>query len=277
MEGPAALVRGTTRYALAEGVRLQPGDIIEVTDKGLMEIEFADGVALALNAGTRLLTVSSARGKSAAGDYYLMQGALKLSGIKQGSSFRFVTPVFTLQPVEGTTVLAVASGEGSVFVEGGEARLTEPGSKAKGAAPAPLRLKSGEYYTRKAEQPKGVVAPRPSQAFIATLPRIFLDPLPSRMARYKEREVQPKRIDEVSYAEVEAWLKAPPDIRRPMVARFRSLVSDPAFRAALVANLKFHPEWDPVLFPEKYKPKEPADPKGAARNVPAPARPGGTQ
>ena len=40
MEGPAALVRGTTRYALAEGVRLQPGDIIEVSDKGLAEIEF---------------------------------------------------------------------------------------------------------------------------------------------------------------------------------------------------------------------------------------------
>lgn len=258
MEGPATLVRGTTRYALAEGVKLQPGDIIEVSDKGLTQIEFADGVALALSAGTRLLAVSSSRGKSAAGDYYLTQGALKLSGIKQGSSFRFVTPVFTVQPVEGTTVLAVASSEGSVFVEGGEARLTEPAAKAKGAgAPAPLRLKSGEYYTRKAEQ-KGVVAPRPSQAFIGSLPRIFLDPLPSRMARYKEREVQPKRVDDVSYAEVETWLKAPPDIRRPMLARFRPRVSDPAFRAALVANLKFHPEWDPILFPEKYKPKEPA-------------------
>ena len=278
MEGPAGMVRGTTRYALAEGVRLQPGDIIEVSDKGLMEIEFADGVALAMSPGTRMLSISAPRGKSAAGDYYVVQGALKLSGVKQDSSFRFVTPIFTLQPVEGTTVFTVASGEGSVFVEGGEARLTEPGSRAKGAAaPAPLRLKGGEYYTRKAEQPKGVVAPRPSQAFIATLPRIFLDPLPSRMARYKEREVQPKRIDEVSYAEVEPWMKAPQDIRRPMVARFRSLVSDPAFRAALVANLKFHPEWDPVLFPEKYKPKEPADPKGAFRKVPAPARPGGTQ
>ena len=73
------------------------------------------------------------------------------------------------------------------------------------------------------------------------------------------------------------WLKAPPDIRRPMLARFRPRVSDPAFRAALVANLKFHPEWDPILFPEKYKPKEPADPTGAARKLPAPARPGGTQ
>jgi hypothetical protein len=26
----------------------------------------------------------------------------------------------------------------------------------------------------------------------------------------------------------------------------------------LEANLRFHPEWDPVLYPEKYEPKEPA-------------------
>ena len=147
-----------------------------------------------------------------------------------------------------------------------KARITEPG---KGAAP--LRLKGGDFYTRKADQ-KSAVAPRPSAAFIGALPKIFLDPLPSRIARYKEREIQPKRVDDVSYAEVEMWLKAPPDIRRPMVSRFRPRISDPAFRSSLVANLKYHPEWDPILFPEKYKPKEPAAdaPKGA------PAKPAGT-
>lgn len=278
MEGPATLVRGTMRYALAEGVKLQPGDIIEVSDKGLTQIEFADGVAFALSPGTRMLSVSAPRGKSAAGDYYVTQGALKVSRVKQGATFRFVTPVFTLQLAEGSTVLLLGSGEGSVFVESGEARVIEP--PAKGAAPAPLRLKGGEYYTRKAEQ-KGAVAPRPSAAFIGALPKVFLDPLPSRMARYKEREVQPKPVEVVSYAQVETWLKAPPDIRRPLLTRFRSRASDPAFRAGLVANLKFHPEWDPILFPEKYKPKpkpkEPADAAGAARNAPAPAIPGGTR
>ncbi len=275
LEGPAALVRGVTRYALAEGVRLQPGDIIEVSDKGLAQIEFANGVALALSARTRMLAVSTSRGKSAAGDYYVMQGALKLSGVKQGASFRFVTPVFTLQPAEGAAVLVVGSGEGSVFVEGGEARLIEP--PAKGVAPAPLRLKSGEFFTRKADR-KGAVAPRPSQAFIGALPKVFLDPLPSRVARFKEREVQPRRVEDVSYAEVEAWLKAPPDIRRPLLARFQPRVSDPAFRSGLVANLRFHPEWDPILFPDKYKPKEPeADAAGAARSDPAPAKPAGKQ
>src|SRR5262249_13162070 len=257
-------------YALAEGVRLQAGDIIEMSDKGLAQIEFADGAALALGAGTRMLT----REKSANGDYYVTQGELKLAGVKQGSNYRFMTPVFTLQPVEGIVVLVVAKGEGSVFTESGEARVTEP--TVKGApAPAPLRMKSGEFYTRKADQ-KSAVAPRPSQAFIGALPRIFLDPLPTRIARYKDREVQPKRGDDATYAEVETWLKAPPEIRRPLIPRFRPRIHDPEFRSGLVANLKSHPEWDPILFPEKYKPKEPPT-TPTARSEPAPAKPGATQ
>lgn len=271
LEGPAELIRGVTRYVLAEGVRLQSGDIIEVRDKGLAEIEFAEGVALAMGAGTRMLAVSIPRAKSAAGDYYVMQGRLKLSGVKQGARLRVVTPMFTLMPAEGIAVLAVDGGEGSVFVESGEARLVE--TPARGGASAPLRLKGGEFYTRKAGQ-KGAVAPRPSPAFISVLPKIFLDPLPSRMARYKERQVQPKRVDDVSYAEVEAWLKAPPEVRRPLVPRFQPRASDPAFRSGLVANLKFHPEWDRILFPEKYEPNEPeTNATDAARSGPAPARP----
>jgi hypothetical protein len=265
LEGPAGLVRGVTRYALAEGVRMQSGDIIEVGDKGLAEIEFPDGAALALGSGTRMLAVSIPRGKSAAGDYYVMHGSLKVAGVSKSARLRFLTPIFTLNPAEGVSVMIVRGEEGSVFVESGGARLA--------AAPATLSLKSGEFFTRKAGQ-KGAVAPRPSPAFIAAMPKAFLDPLPSRMARYKDRPVQPKRVDDVSYAEVEAWLKAPLPIRRPLVSRFEPRASNPAFRSGLIANLKFHPEWDPILFPEKYEPKEPqADAASAARGDPTPAKP----
>ena len=265
LEGPATLVRGVTRYVLVEGVRLQPGDVIEVGEKGIAQVEFSDGGTLAMSPGTRMLSVSAPRGKSAAGDYYVTQGALKISGVKKDANFRFVTPIFTMQPAEGSAVLLLGKGEASVFAEGGETRIIEPATK--GAAPPPLRLKSGEFYSRKADQ-KGTVASRPTPAFIGALPKVFLDPLPSRAARYKDREVPPKRMEDVSYADVEQWLKAPPDIRRPLLTRFRPRASDPTFRAALVANLKFHPEWDPVLFPEKYKPKEPPAP-GAAPAKPA--------
>jgi hypothetical protein len=265
LEGQAAMVRGVTRYALSEGVGLQSGDIIEVGDKGLAQIEFAEGAALALGPGTRVLAVSIAQGKPAGGDFYAMRGALKLAGVKQGAHFRIATPIFALQPAEGAAVLVVGGGEGSVFVESGGARLT--------AAPAPLRLKGGDFFTRKAGQ-KGAVALRPSPVFIGELPKIFLDPLPSRLARYKERQVQPRQLDVVSYAEVEAWLKAPPEVRHPLVQRFAPRASDPAFRSALVSNLRFHPEWDPILYPEKHPPKE-ADTASSTRSSPVPSQPAG--
>jgi hypothetical protein len=249
LEGPAGLVRGVTRYALVEGVRMQSGDIVEVGDKGLAEIEFPDGAAIALAAGTRMLAVSMPRGKPTVGDFHVMRGALKVSGVSKAARLRISTPVFTLQPAEGVSVMVLASGEGSVFVESGAVRVV--------VAAATQSLKTGEFFTRKDGQ-KGAVAQRPSKEFMAVMPKAFFDPLPSRMARYKEREAQPKRVDEASYADVEVWLKAPPAIRRPLVARFEPRASDPAFRAGLEANLRFHPEWDPILYPEKYLPEEPA-------------------
>jgi len=262
-EGPATLVRGVARHALAEGVRLRSGDILEVGDKGLAQIEFADGVALALGPNAGVLLSSLARGKQAAASFYVTQGALKIARVQPDAHLRIETPWITLQPTEGTAVLVLDDGGGSLFVEGGEVRVAEKHA-ARGAAP--LRLKGGEFYSGKAGQ-RAAVTSRPTPAFIGALPILFLDPLPSRLARYKDRPVEPRQLDLVSYAEVEAWLKAPLAIRRPLLARFRPRAHDPAFRAALVANLRFHPEWDPVLFPEKYLPKEPAT------GTPAPARP----
>jgi hypothetical protein len=240
LEGDAALVRGAARYALAEGVRLRSGDIIEVADGSLAQIEYFDGAALALGPRTRLLTVSASRGKATQGEYYVIQGALKLTGVKAGARFRFATPAFTVQPIEGAVVLLVAGSAGSVFAESGETRVS--------AGAAPLRLRSGDFCTRRNGH-RATVALLPSEAFIAALPRLFVDPLPPRMALYKERDVEPRRLQEVNYAGVEAWLKAPPAIRRPLVARFEPLASDAAFRASLVENLKYHPEWSSVLYP----------------------------
>lgn len=269
LEGPAELVRGVTRYALAEGVRLQSGDIIEVKDKGLAQIEYTDGGTLSMGAGTRMLAISMPRGKSAAGDYYVMQGTMKIVGVNKSARLRFSTPIFKLQPAKGVSVMIVRGNEGSVFIESGSAQLA--------AAPDTLNLKGGEFFTRKAGQ-KGAVTPRPSRAFIGAMPKAFLDPLPSRIARYKDRPVQPRRVDDVSYAEVEAWLKAPPEIRRLLFARFQPRASDPAFRSGLIANLKFHPEWDTILHPEKYPLAEPeTEAAGVGQGGLAPVRPAGMQ
>ncbi len=259
LEGSATLVRGVTRYALVEGVRFQQGDIIEVGDQGLVQTEFPDGAALAMGSMTRALLLSLPRGaKQARGDFYVTQGVLKVARVTKDARLRIITPRLALQPVEGAVVLLLGDAEGSVFVENGEARISGAGTA--------LLLKAGEFYTGKNVQ-RNSVGSRPTQAFIHALPKPFLDPLPSRMAGVGNRLAQPRQLEVVNYADVETWLKAPHWIRRSMLARFQSRATDPAFRAALVGNLRFHPEWDPVLFPEKYPPKEPeAD---AARGTPA--------
>jgi hypothetical protein len=261
------MVRGASRYALAEGVRLQYGDIVEVGERALAEVEFVDGAALSMGPSTRALTLSLPRGaKQARGDFYVTQGVLKIGRVKRDSRLRIISPRLVLQPIEGAAVLLLSGDEASVFVESGSARLAGAGRS--------MDLKAGEFYSGKNVQ-KGSLGTRPSPAFIRALPRPFLDPLPSRMARVGQRAAQPRPLRPVSYADVETWLKAPLWIRRSMPARFRSRAADPAFRAELQANLRFHPEWDPILFPEKYERNEAG--AAAGRDAAPPIPPGGAR
>jgi hypothetical protein len=263
LEGQAALLRGTVRYALAEGVRLQSGDIVELGDKGTTLIEFADGCEFSLGPKARFYVAALVPRAAKAGgisDFYLMQGWSKLHSGKSAAPLRITTPVFGLGTADATGVLQLADGEGAMFVESGEVRVTEGFAKASPASP--VRLRGGEFFTRKVDQ-KGVIAPRPAPAFVAAMPKSYMDNLPSRLGKYKDREVTPRATGDLAYADVEMWLKAPLEIRRPIMQRFIPKANDLAFRQALIANLKVHPEWDPILFPEKYKPKEPPEPKAA--------------
>jgi hypothetical protein len=263
LEGQAVLMRGTVRYAVAEGVRLQSGDIVELGDKGAALIEFADGCELNLGPRARFyLAALSPRAAKGGGisDFYLMQGWSKLASGKSAAPLRITTPVFGLGTADATAVIQIAEGDGAMFVETGEVRIAEGFVKA--APTSPVRLRGGEFFSRKAET-KGTIAARPAPAFVAAMPKAYMDNLPSRFGKYKDREVNPRATGDLTYAEVEMWLKAPPEIRRPVMQRFIPKANDLAFRQALVANLKSHPEWDPILFPEKYKPKEPPEPKSA--------------
>src|SRR5262245_4540234 len=259
LEGQAALLRGTARYALAEGVRLQSGDIVELGDKGTTLIEFADGCEFSLGPKARLYIGALVPRTAKAGgisDFYLMQGWGKLASGKSAAPLRVTTPVFGLGSADATAVVQLSDGEGALFVEAGEVRLTEGFAKASPASP--VRLRGGEFFARKVDQ-KGVVAARPTQAFVAAMPKAYMDNLPSRLGKYKDREVSPRATGELAYADVEMWLKAPPEIRKPVMQRFIPKANDPAFRQLLVATLRSHPEWDPILFPEKYKPKPPPE------------------
>jgi hypothetical protein len=275
LEGQSALLRGATRYALAEGVRLQGGDIVEIGDKGFAQVEFADGLVLSLGPGARLYAatlVSRAAKTGGFSEFYLMRGWTKFANGKAAAPFRLTTPVFGLGTGDAIGVAQVGDAEGALFVESGEVRVAEGFVKATPASP--IRLRGGEFFARKSEQ-KGSIQPRPAAAFVAAMPKSYMDNLPRRGAKWKDREVQPRPLGALAYGDVEMWLKAPPEIRRVVMRPFVPKAHGSAFRAALVANLRAHPEWDPILFPEKYKPKPPPEP--VAETAPVAGKSGAPQ
>ena len=252
LEGSGEFLRAASRYSLEEGVKLELGDVVELADKSLLQIEFGNGSILALGPKSRLLSFPPVA-KKPANEFFLLQGTLKVLVPKSDTEgLRFITPYLSVSIADATALISTSAEQSAVFMERGEARAKEEVGAGSGANLT--LIKSGEYYSRAANEKASVTA-RPPQAFIAGLPRAFRDALPALAAKFKDVDAAPKKTADFTYADVEAWLKSTPAVRKALVPRWRSKAKDPAFRSALAANIKDHPEWDRILYPEKYLPK----------------------
>jgi hypothetical protein len=257
---------------------MMPGDILETAASAFAQVELVDHSVAEFGPSTRVLFNQSS-GRKPERSMYLMGGWAKLAAVKRDAA---VGPGFDLRSASievpagvGVIVLRETPALLELFVESGELGLAERQSVGP---PVVVPLRAGDFYSRKAGA-RGAVTASPGQGFVADMPRSFRDSLPSRLERFRNAQVRPKEAGEFTYADVEAWLKAEPSVRRPLMQRWRAKAREPAFRSALIANLSWHPEWDPILFPEKYKPKEPplaragvaAARPANAPSVPAPA------
>lgn len=264
VEGEVQLVREAVNHTLTEGARLSREDILHTGPASrLVRVEFADGVIFDLGPETRLMLAppARARGKTMA-RAYLLRGLVKV-GLPAGKApddTLLVSPPLELTRVSRGVVLKVSPNEAALFAESGEASLAE---RHDGRAQPPTSLRNGQFYQRVGDG-RAQVSGRPAAAFIQALPRPFLDTLPSRLGRWSARETSPRRIGALTYGDAQPWLDAEPALRAAFVTRWRGLAKDPTFRAGLVADMSAHPEWDRVLFPEKYRPKPPAAPSPAA-------------
>lgn len=257
LEGDAAVLRGPGKLQAVEGMRLAPGDILETSPSAFAQVEMADRSVAQFGGGTRVMFAEAGPKAKVERWLYVMNGWVKLASVAERAadapSYDLRTPHVEMAAGPSVVVLRQSPSALELFVERGEARIGERQGKG---SPTVRALKSGSFYQRKAGEP-GVIAAVASRAFVSDMPRFFRDSLPTRMDRYRNADVKPKLVSDLAYPDVEVWLKAEPWVRRPLMQRWRAKARDPAFRAALVANLPAHPEWDPILFPEKYKPKEP--------------------
>jgi FecR protein len=274
LEGEAQIFRGLSRFVAAEGVRLAFGDIVETGENTFVQIELSDQSTLQLGGISRVM-INGSSGRKPEHWVYLMNGWAKMSGAKpdpkSDGGYEVRAPLFDLAPGPGVAVLLATPIDVQLFVERGNVRLSE---RQRPGPQATLALKAGDTYRRK-KYTRGTVAREATPDFLDKMPKYFRDTLPSRMDRFRDRDVQPREAPDFGYADVELWMKAEPAIRRSFVHRWKAkALRDAAFKSGIVANMSSHPEWDPILFPEKYQPKEPpmaAKPRTMAQQPPAPS------
>jgi len=265
LEGDATIIRGAGRLRAAEGVRLLAGDIVETGDGTFVQAELADQTQLGIGPKARIMVGGPVRLK-AERTLYALGGWFKLTNARKDGNvraFEFRSPLLEIGVLPGVVVIQLKGQEATLFAERGDLKLVER------PAGTPLGVRQGQNYRRAAGSARGAVANGTPPTFLAELPRPFRDTLPLRADKYRDREIAAKLAPDFVYADVEPWLKSESPFRRQFVERWRVKARDKDFRQALIANLSSHPEWDPILFPEKYLPKDPPRPaSGAASSTP---------
>ena len=249
VEGESVLIDGTRSLQAAEGQKVADGTLLRTgAGSKLLRLEWPDGTAADFGPDTQAMVGPPALGgRAKAPAVYLLKGWLKLSSLGGASSPGVTTLRADVQAHKGAVVVLVSADETWVFAESGAAPLAERDLKP----PSAPTLKAGEVYLRQGSA-KGTVAGRPSPMQMQRVPRGFRDSLPLRSAAFKDRSVTPRPAAPPSYADLSDWLTAEAGLRKPFTRRFADRARDAGFRGGLVANLARHPEWEPVLFPERF-------------------------
>jgi len=242
LDGDATLLRDGARFALAEGVRLQAGDLLATGHQTrLLRLEFSGGPAVALGPDSRAMVTPNLGGDSTHAGVYLLTGWAKVAA-PAGGPGALRSPVADTDTATGSLILDVEGGSAEAFAETGPSRVQPRAPDA----PA-QQLKAGDRVTVPANG-KAVLARGASPTFVQSMPRAFMDSLPSRLSAFTT-DVAPRRLGEMTYADAQPWIDAEASLRRVFAERWRRLAADPQFRSGLVAGLKAHPEWQPILYP----------------------------
>lgn len=260
LEGDALIIRGAGRLHAAEGVRLQPGDIVHTGNAGLMQVEFPDRAVAQFGPDTRALFGDPAGRTDAS--LYLLDGWLKLTRTRRDGggvpAFELRSTLADLPPADSVVVVHLRDRSLGLFVERGEQRVAERGTGAVHV------LKANDFYRRKAGSAGFLNPPGELKAMVQAMPQGYRDTLPLRAQRFADKPVAPRAAPDFAYDDVADWLRSEPAMRKPFMQRWRGKARDAAFRSALIANLPAHPEWDRILFPEKYLPKPASSPRPQA-------------
>lgn len=245
VEGSSRVLRGATWSSLLPGVRAQDGDVLDVADGAVTQIELARGGMLnVVGPAAAFAGSQSGDGKSApASEWVVARGWVKAAADNAGLRLRL--PQASIDMSDAIVVVKTDPDSMHLFVESGTAKVAIGGVKAP-----PRDAHAGEWWTKSGDKPFAVDTRAP-QAFVATMPRHFLDALPKLGSRYAGRGPALKPVAPITYAEAEPWLNGP--YRAAFMRRLQPRLADPAFRAGAEGRAGSYPEWDRLLHPERYQ------------------------
>ena len=269
VDGDAVVLREAREFAAAEGQALRAEDIVRSREGArLARIELEGGTVLDLGPATELLLQPRAFAAPAelGTSVYLLRGWLKVTtpAAKGAPGVALASPQVGVARMVGSVVVHAAPQASLVFLETGRADVLDRTAAKPDTAHA---LGDGDAFAARTAAPAALLR-RPPADLIAGLPRAFADTLPRRAARWQGRSVEPGALSVPRYADVAPWLHAEPALRESFVKRFGAMAHEPAFRAGLVSELRSHPEWDRVLFPDKYRAKPATSVRRAATPPP---------
>jgi len=268
LTGKATVIHALSQFDAAEGVRLSADDLVRTGKDTFLRIEYEDQSSIELGPQTQLqLNYPAVRKKSNRPGLYVLEGWVKVGAGKPDGADKAAFAAIGMEVTDMTGVMVLRAGgaAGELFAEQGSAHWVDRDHRAE-----PVTLKQGDFLiAAPGRAPR--LEPRPSADFTAALPRLYRDTLPFRYNLFRDHVVVPENAGAFTYADVESWINAEPSIRRQFVSTWRRKADDPAFRAALDRDLQKHPEWDPVLHPEKFEP--PTPPRAATASPTAASQP----
>jgi hypothetical protein len=237
-DSPLHVIRAISVLVGIEGMRLREGDILQTGPAGTAQtqLELSCGAIIELGPSSQLLLFShSATGTG----LVLLTGWLK--GETTSCSYRYASPLLTATTKSSRLLLHATTSAAEIFIEQGAA------SVSSGNSAAVVSSTGKTFFTHQAGKPL-IIADRPSQEFLTTMPVSFRELLPSRLSRFTgAKPTVPKSDHYVSYAEIEPWLNS--TWGKGLIARFKPRLEDRAFRQAIEDHFAAVPEWEAALNP----------------------------
>ncbi|MEX3951455.1 hypothetical protein AB4Y40_27345 [Paraburkholderia sp. EG287B] len=235
-DAPIGVVRGASVTSAAAGDTLRDGDLLESRD-GVAHLQDEHGTLVALGPRTRAMLVADAH-------VALLSGWLKVAAAACATApcaqVRVDTEPGALD-VGSSAAAIIAAQEGTQTVN----VFSETGTHAFAARP-PTQIPTGRFAS--IGSPGHVqISARPTDAFVTGMPVAFRDALQPLAVARPAHTAPPSHA--ATYDDIAPWLDSKLPARKSFPARFRSRLTDRAFRHDVQAHLNTLPDWRALLYP----------------------------